>query len=323
MSRPSIFYAVLILMTGCHSARMVSTSGLKLMEDFCAPVSKENYNQLPPVLKNTDSLLGNQTELAGILTRQDILTANASGTLKLIVELFKLERDTVKFCNEVLLKYTMEIQRNIYLMKSEVDAVSSELDCEVFRTRQLLSYLANLNSNRNTKLTVGAIIVGSLTTVMPVFLTSTASQNIVMISGGVGSAGLGALTLNPGRYELKMMTYRNFLGDIWYGDSTMLVCPPGLWYFLSERNFGNSHNISKAQILKMRWLKFELNNSIDKNTEELLFRNGGVFTQGSLDMRATMLSELIAEINSMNQYLDNLMYDVSNIRLFLLSGLNR
>ena len=84
-------------------------------------------------------------------------------------------------------------------------------------------------------------------------------------------------------------------------------------YILNEPKLSNTPQLSKAQILKTRWLKFELNGTIDKNMEQLLFKDGGIYNQENLDLRVTMLNELQVAIKSVNRNLVNFIFDISNI----------
>ncbi|MET0638153.1 MAG: hypothetical protein ABWZ25_19130 [Chitinophagaceae bacterium] len=303
---------------GCKSTRLVNGPGIKLNQDFCLSSSASEFWEFTPIHANTDSLLGSPGGLNVFLTKQDILASNAAGVLDYIQEIIGLGKDSSRFAQALFFEYVIGIQKNLDLVKSHIDALSAELECESFRTRQLSSYLGNKNSKRTSKLTVGAIAVGSLTTALPALVTATTPADIIAIGGGAATLGLGLLTLNPDWYQLKMSTSRNLLGNIWFGDSVKVIYPPSVWYFLSEPGFGDLQGLSKAQVLKMRWLKFELNNSADKTTETLLFGDGGVFGQGDLDTKATMLSELSVEVNSLNQYLDILSYKINTIQLSVL-----
>ncbi|MEO6289369.1 MAG: hypothetical protein ABIO76_05590, partial [Ginsengibacter sp.] len=91
--------------------------------------------------------------------------------------------------------------------------------------------------------------------------------------------------------------------DIWFAPKKSNYYSPALWYILNEPKLSNTKQLSKAQIAKTRWLKFELNGTIDKNMEDLLFKDGGIYNQGSLDLRGTMLNELQTAITSVNQNL--------------------
>ena len=178
---------------------------------------------------------------------------------------------------------------------------------------QISSYLADINKKRNTKLTVGAILAGSVSTIAPVFVTGKTPQNAILISSGVISAGLGLLTLNAGGKKVRLMHFRNLLEDIWFAPEKSTIYPPAIWYVLNEPRLSNTRQLSKAQVVKARWLKFELNNSIDSSMENLLFRNGGIYNQDNLDLRVTMLNELQSAIRSINQNLQSFVFNLNNI----------
>src|SRR6266404_6377413 len=198
-------------------------------------------------------------------------------------------------------------------MRTEIDAVSTELDCEAGRIKQISSYLGDINKKKNTKLTVGAILAGSVSTIAPVFVTKKTPQDVILVSSGIISGGLGILTLNAGGKKVRLMHYRNLLEDIWFAPQKSTIYPPDLWYILNEPRLSNSPQVSKAQVLKTRWLKFELNTSIDSSMENLLFRNGGIYNEDNLNLRVTMLTELQSAVKSIYQNLESFVFTLDNI----------
>jgi hypothetical protein len=64
----------------------------------------------------------------------------------------------------------------------------------------------------------------------------------------------------------------------------------------------------------MRWLKFELDDSVNTKNEILYFGTGGIFDQDELEVRISMLSELMAEVNTINVDLDHFEYDLNNLK---------
>jgi hypothetical protein len=291
------------------------------MPDFCVSsrIALLDSNQM--IYQNSDSLLVHQSPLIRNMSKKDILVANASGSLDIIYKLSGLSQDSSRK-KKAYLEYTTAIEKNIARLRSEVDDVSAELECEVIRCRQLSTFLGNLNSKRNTKLTVGAIIVGSATTITPIFVKQTTPQNIVLISGGIISAGLGLLTLNPRGKLINLVTPNNMLTDIWFGNKTSPVYPPAIWYILNAPGFSNLGIVSKRILIRMRWLQFELGNEPDQKTVELLFGKGGLFDQSTLDTRSTMLTEVMAHVNSIKKDLDNFNYSLDNLKTKVLQRLD-
>jgi hypothetical protein len=178
---------------------------------------------------------------------------------------------------------------------------------------QISSYLGDINRKKNTKLTVGAILAGSVSTISPVFVTKKTPQNVILISSGVIAAGLGILTLNPAGKKVKLIHSRNLLNDIWFATKQSTIYPPDIWYILNEPKLSNTPQVSKAEVVKKRWLKFELNNSIDSSMENLLFKDGGIYDQGNLDLRVKMLNELGSAIRSINQNLQSFVFNLNTI----------
>jgi len=126
-------------------------------------------------------------------------------------------------------------------------------------------------------------------------------QNSVVVSGGVASVGLSLLTLNPAGKKVRMTHYINLLGDIWYQPKKSTIYSAQLWFILTSKKLSNNQMYSKVENIKMRWLKFELNNSIDRSTETLLFGQGGLYTEDNLNLRTAMLNEVQAAVQSVNE----------------------
>jgi len=307
---PSIIFGVIF--SACGSSKIVSSSKLKLMNDFCTPATPYNYDTSSFSYWDTDSLLRNDT-LGGILSQQDMLMANATGTLSFIRNMLGSSMDSTMRGQLVYFRINEQIQRSLLFFRTEIDAISAELDCETGRLKQLSSYLENINKKRNTKLTVGAILAGAVSAIAPVIVTKQTPQNIIVISSGVISAGLGVLTLNPHGKKLKLVHVRNLLEDIWFGPEKSDIYPPGVWYALNEPKLSNTRQFSKVQVVRMRWMKFELNNVIDSSLEKLLFREGGIYNEDNLNLRIKMLSELQSAIRSINQDLLNFIIKLNTI----------
>jgi hypothetical protein len=244
---------------------------------------------------------------------RDIQIANASGTLPFIKSLMILAGDRVDSDRSSSMVYFSNIEKGLASMRTQTEAILSELECEIFRTRQLFLQLRNLNSKKNVRLTAGAIVIGSATNITPVIITEN-SANIVLISTSLLSAGLSLSTLRTGNGKIKLIFPRNLLSDVWFAPVKSTDYPAGLWYILNSAKFSNTRQLSKVQLIKMRWLKFELNDSVNKETENLFFGTGGIFDQDELEIRVSMLAELMAEVNTINVDLDNFEYDINHFR---------
>jgi hypothetical protein len=307
------FIIAVFIFTGCKSSSIVNASELRLMRDFCVSPAEYNPDWNSGVLINPDSLLNRSTLISRYFSRQDIIMANATTTLTLIQNLLSVTVDS-SFSGQIsYLKYNNQFQQKIQLMRITIDAFSAEIECEITRTREISAYLTNLGKRGNTRLTAAAITAGAITTLAPVWVNNKALQNTTVVSGGLTSVMLAILTLHPGNKKVKLMHKRNLLADIWYQNKRSSIYPAGLWYVLGEKQLSNTPSFSKIQIVKMRWVKFYLNNNISSPIEELLFRNGGIYDVNNLELRASMLSELKLAIGSINQNLQHFVFNLTNV----------
>jgi len=278
------------------------------------PATGTNYEEMYTVDLMPDSLLPANITMPGFFHERDILVANASGTLPYIKSLLLLAGDHTDSERSFEMEYFSNAEKGLNSMRTQTEAILSELECEIFRTRQLYIQLRNLNSKKNGRLTASAIGIGSATNITPVFITQKTPQNIILIGTSLLSAGLSLSTLRSGSGKIKLIFPRNLLSDVWFAPVKSTDYPAGLWYILNNPKFSNARQLSKVQLIKMRWLKFELNDSVNKETENLFFGTGGIFDQDELEVRVSMLAELMAEINSINVDLDNFEYDLNHFR---------
>src|ERR1700740_1858713 len=161
--------AIAIVFSSCGGSRIVSSSKLRLMRDFCAPVVDHADSVLLTTYMDTSFFLEKDTRLGSFLSSQDILMARATGTVSMVKNMLASRLDTSLEGRLAFLNYDQQIQRNLFIVRSQIDAISAELDCEAGRTRELANYLGDIGKKRNTKLTVGAILAGSVSTMAPVF----------------------------------------------------------------------------------------------------------------------------------------------------------
>jgi hypothetical protein len=319
MPAPRLIYSslcilVILLHAGCKSSNIITPSSLNVTWDFCMPAAGTNYGEMYTVDLMPDSVLQSDMSMPGFFHERDILIANASGTLPYIKSLMLLAADRVDSNRSSYVDYFSKAEKGLNAMRTQTEAILSELECELFRTRQLYIQLRNLNSKKNGRLTAGAIVIGSATNITPVFVTQKTPQNIILVGSSLLSAGLSLSTLRTGSGKIKLIFPRNLLSDVWFAPVKSIDYPAGLWYILNNPKFSNTRQLSKVQLIKMRWLKFELNESVNKERENLFFGTGGIFDQDELEVRVSMLAELMAEVNTINMDLDNFEYDLNRFR---------
>ena len=298
---------------GCRSSKIVSTDKLRLTHDFCVSQVEWASADTSQLISDSNSLIYSDTLLRRYFSKQDIIMANATESLMPLLDMLHLSTDSSLQGRVAYLQYYNQVFKKLQLLQITIDAFSTEIDCEITRTKEISSFLTNLGKRANVRLTSAAIAVGSITTLAPVWVTKTKPQNVVVVSSGLFSVVLAILTLHPYSKKVKLTHDRNLLSDIWFQNRISTVYPRALWYILNERQLSNTPQISKIQIVKTRWIKFYLNSKIDAGTEELLFKSGGIYDVNNLELRASMLYELKLAISSINQNLERFVSGLANI----------
>ena len=289
-----------LLLGACKSGQMAATN---ISGDYCAPAAGYNYDPHIIPIKNTDSLLGSYREIPP----REMVMANAVGVLPLIGSLASIRQDSSAEGRLHKTEIRSALQHRMAMAAIEIDGIAAELDCEGERADQLARFLDDHNSKRNTRLTVASIVVGAITTIATATIKDNGTQNAVAISGGLLSAGLGAMTINAAGKKISWRHPRNMLADIWNAPDSSSIYPPFIWYVLNEKYFSNSGKVSLVQSIKKRWLEFDLGKQVDKADEQLYFGAGGVYKADDLHTRAAMLNELQSTVRSINQDLQGLM----------------
>lgn len=299
-------YAYLLMalpcLLGCGAARVLDGNA-QFHQDYCAPAPLFRKTVAMRPYWNTDSLLQAHPDLPKAVA----ISANATGTLSQLLQLKALGRDTGMTAQVQRATLRAAIQQRLLLAVTEISGLAAEMDCEGERADQLGRYLDNLNSSRNTKLTVGSIIVAAITTVATIAIKDHTMQNATAITGGVISSGLALMTVNPAGRRIRLSLQRNVLKDVWARADSSDIYSPGLWYMLSDRHFSNSGTISLMESITGRWKQYDLDRKVSAADAERYFGNGGVYTADNLHTRAAMLNELQSTIRSLNQNLQGLM----------------
>jgi hypothetical protein len=180
----------------------------------------------------------------------------------------------------------------------------AELDCAGERAKQAADYLAQSQQRAVHALTVGSIAAAAATTIVSVFLstgqTSTWTQNGFAIGGGAVTAGLGLASLQIDGH-VRLDHPRNPLADVWFGPKESSVFPPVVWGYLTQPEFSNDQRQPIRANLVDRWIRFQGIRKDDPKIVALLFGAGGTYDEKTLRMRASMIDQLKAEVDLMNQ----------------------
>ncbi|MET3980288.1 hypothetical protein ABIB62_002891 [Mucilaginibacter sp. UYP25] len=187
----------------------------------------------------------------GIISRREILVANATGILPLVKQLFIIQKNQSAADKITAQKQLVQLQEHLFEVKSIFDELISELNCETERTKRATGYLEGYEKKRTNNLTIGAIFAGSVTTAAPIFVKNIKPQNTIVIGGAILSAYLGAKVLTSGHNKVNFTYERNLLSDIWTEPQFSNQYPEFSWQLMNrkELNIGNSQ-LSVQQNIK-------------------------------------------------------------------------
>lgn len=241
--------------------------------------------------------------------------ANTIGIIDYLIEYSKLIQDT-NGVNDVdkrlkVLELKQSIDHQINNASLIISAVSSELDCEEERVSQIAHYLSENQGALESKLTIGAIVLGATGAILTGgVIKDDKASNAVGIGTGIAEAGLG-LTMLFNKRRIEFSHERNILRDIWEGPTVSSLIPSFIWYYL---NYENQNNPSLRTEIIDKWSQF---GQIDKDSSTnslLYFGNGGRYTADELDNRADMYDQLESQIYLLKQKLMTLTIEIDQIK---------
>ena len=196
------------------------------------------------------------------------------------------------------------VVERVGLASLAIESTAAELECESERAEQAADYLTRGQTSAVQALTIGSIVAATLTSIAGVLLSTSArpaaEQDVVALSGGVVTAGLGlgSLFVHP---QVDFDHARNLLSDVWFGPQTSTTYPPIVWAYLSRPEVSNGGREPIRVRIVGRWKQFRQVD--DPKTAATLFGAGGSYDAEALHLRAAMLAQVKAEVELTNQEL--------------------
>ena len=299
---------LLVLLSACGSNR--SLLRISLNDSFCDPALVYTYDSSHTPRPSIQPVLQANPALSQRYSQHDLLVANATGTLSLLLELQQLEANSQADTRLEQLTKRQQILHRLLLASSEISSLAAELDCEGERADQLADYIDQHDTRRVRRLTILSIVVGAITTVVTTLIQADTPDKVIGIGGGVASAALGGLAAFSSQQTVSYQHPRNLLTDIWYQRKTSSVYSPFVWYVLTDPAFSNTGKRSISVNIRQRWLDYVLPNPSSEQ-ERLFFETGGAYQADDLHTRANMLNQLQSSVRSINQNLQGLILTLS------------
>lgn len=313
----TILTFVLTSCAGLKNAQLIS----QLDKSNCNQQVTRTYteNDLPKPIHSIDI----DTVLINRFSFQSLNAANDIGLIDLLTEYVKLKKTlnnnpTLEKRIEIV-ELSQRINQRINISSLEISAVASEMDCEEERADQIATYLKGKEDDAETKLTVGAIVVGAAAAITAGLLLANGdagnATEFIGIGAGLTEATLGVLILLNKR-KVNFYHPRNALKDIWTAPETSTIFPSSVWYYLTYENPETKEKSLRQQLVD-KWLGFgQIAETKEKNKESvynLFFGDGGKYTADQLTNRANMHDQIEAHINLMKQDLKLLVLELEKL----------
>ncbi len=291
-------------------------------------LQKSNCNQQLTPLKYDLPKPIHEVQIDSLLVKnfsfQSLNAANAIGILDLLKDFMKQKQsvgsDKTIENKIIFIELTQKIYQKINAAFLEISALAAEMDCEEERADQIAVYLKGKEDDTETKLTVGAIVIGAAGGITAAVMLAKGgygnTPEFIGIGTGLTEAILGISILLSKR-KVDFFHQRNALKDIWEGPEFSAIFPGSIWYYLNYENPAPTEKSLRRQLVD-KWLGFgqiaETKQSEREKLYKLLFGSGGKYTADQLTNRANMLDQIESHINLMKQDLKQLTKEVEKVQ---------
>lgn len=305
-----------LLLNSC-GAYNYSAFSSQLRQSNCNQQNVHNYeeSELPTPLYQ----LKINTLLESNISRKSLNIANAIGIIDHLTTYAILKENkskTIPIDHKLnLISLRQDIFQKINNASLIVSAVSSEMDCEEERTSQIANFLEGKQDDLESKLTIGAIVVGASGAIATGgTIDNERLSNSIGIGTGITEASLGLLMLFNKR-KIDFFHERNALKDVWLGSKTSSNFPPFIWYYLNYADPKDLENKSVREQIIEKWKSFGQIDEGDKpqKADQLYFGKGGSYSADQLNNRADMYDQVESHINLLKQELMALSLEIEKL----------
>ena len=306
ISKPKNSRFIILFILFCHSCATTKNPEIQnlLLHSNCNQQNVYSYTEgeLPTPLHEIEI---NPT-LNSKLDYNSLNVANAIGILDELTKYVEIKEKAIsKDSTEKrldLLELKLAIDHKINLTSLEISAISSEMDCEEERTSQIANYLKGKITEKESKLTISAIVVGAVGAILTSGLVKDDNTSTAIgITGGLAEATFGVLMFMNDK-SIDFHHDRNALKDIWFGAKTSSNFPPSVWYYLNYSKPNDNTSISLRSQIISKWTSLgQISKKPKNNMLDIYFGNGGKYSSNQLENRADMYDQLESNINLMKQ----------------------
>jgi hypothetical protein len=312
MKISSYFYSLILFCASCASIQDANINK-QIIASKCNQQNQYTYTaqEFPQPLKHItiDTALKKHISPGGLHIANTIGIVNYLNAYSQIIHTASNVNDTKRRLKILELKQAIDHQINNASLV--ISAVSSELDCEEERVSQIAHYLSEKQGNLESKLTIGAIVLGATGAILTGgVIKDEKVSNATGIATGIGEAALG-LTMLFNKRKIEFYHDRNILRDIWEGPNVSSLIPSFIWYYLNHEDH-NDNSLRKEIINK--WSQFGQIDMESSTNSLLYFGNGGKYSADELNNRADMYDQLESQIYLLKQKLMTLAIEIDEIK---------
>lgn len=298
-----LFYSfLLVFLASCSGTKSLQSI---LPKSTCSQEMEYSVKEIPRPFHE----LNPDTALTARFSTASLNAANAIGLIETLTEYIRLKKQAGNSLEKriQLLELSQLVSQRINLSSLEISAVASEMDCEEERITQIAEYMRNLEGDKESKLTVAAIIAGASGAITSGIVLSSnkvsSKLDYVGIASGIAEAVIGMLILNNKR-KIDYTHERNPLREVWEGKQAEdSAFPPVVWYYITYENPALTGEKSiRTQIIE-RWKNF---NELQPKKIAKYFGTGGKYSTEELYNRANMYDLLESYIKLIKQDLTSL-----------------
>ena len=229
-------------------------------------------------------------------------TITAAGLAVLVSRALSAASPPQRLTVEVLVT-RQDLGMRLISLETQLAAVIFEAECTGELIEAMTFELEDRSDRREVRLALGSLVVGAITAAVAGIwdLAGSTSKGppVLGLSGGIGSAALGAAAFKKRPQKMHYAHARNLLKPILQGTDDAELFPRFVFRLLVLAAPDGGPSPRDRLLVRWRALLDEVvERGGRRDAEELLYGAGGVYTQDLLALRERMYDALESELNA-------------------------
>ncbi len=251
-------------------------------------------------------------------SRRSINIAASIGAITLLNQYSFIEpkAKTSDSAKLALLFIRQEIDERLNMSLLNITSILAEIDCDEEKTIEMKGLLDQKLARKNSKLTVGSIIIGGGVGIITATLSlATPDKNTLIQSLAIGgsfvSTMLAIRQLRIGT-SANLSHKRNYIHEMWTDTGVVEIYTPDITHFITKKFKMNDTLTNGKKIVQKRMTEFGISLPTEKMNDKtvLIMSQGGNYTPEDLQVRISLLGIVKSEINLMKYDLKRLHQEI-------------